>query len=329
MSATYMGQNQGQRASFRSTTSNISTGEAVPRGYTMSSPYYKSSRARENQSKFVQSRIDNIEKHYADLCQEIAAYTRKTARVRDKGDLVAKSVLQYADTETPSLKTGLTGFAECMSSVQDYRNAQIDRLERKVITPLTLYGTECKHAKTDLKASFSAYDKEQKQQKKLETVRMKNPSDRHTISQAESELQKASVDATRSTKALEDEMDRFEKKKMQDITNILKDFVQVEMVFHAKALEVYSQAFQCLQSISEDDDLEEFRNSLRPPSTPGQSRLDLVRAGSKGSLNSTSRSTSKNTPNFDRRSGSSSHHNANHINYDDEEDSEEDSDYAS
>ncbi|XP_070575916.1 CBY1-interacting BAR domain-containing protein 1-like isoform X2 [Ptychodera flava] len=320
MSATYLGTRQGQRASVRSNASRTS---ATSRGYTSSSPQYVQPRERENQSKFVQSRIDNIEKHYAEICQEFASYTRKTGRLRDKGDAVAKAVLLYADSETPSMKTGLTGFAECLSSVQDYRNAEVDRLERKVVTPLTLYGTECKHAKSDLKASFAAYGKEQKQQKRLEQVRLKNPSDRHQISQAESELQKASVDATRSTKALEDEMDRFEKKKMQDIKTILRDFVQIEMVFHAKALEVYTQAFQTLMSISEDDDLEEFRNSLRPPSTPGTSRLDLVRAGSKGSLNSTSRSTgNRHTPSTDRRNGSH-HDNHNMTNHDDDDDDEE------
>nr|XP_002736146.1 PREDICTED: protein FAM92A1-like isoform X1 [Saccoglossus kowalevskii] len=286
-------------------------------------------RARENQSKFVQSRIGSTEKHFADLCQQIAAYTRKTARLRDKGDDVAKALLTYADSETPSMKSGLTSFAECMSSVQDYRNAEVLRLESKVVTPLTLYGTECKHAKADLRASFSAYHKEQAQQKKLEKIRQKNPGDRHQISQAESELQKASVDATRSTKALEDEMDRFEKKKLQDIKTILRDFVNVELSFHSKALEVYSNAYQYLMSINDEEDLEDFRNSLRPPSTPGQSRYGMFAAHSKGSLNSTGHSANR-TPNMERgtRAGGSSHTNGNNMNdYDDDESEDEESSY--
>ena len=37
---------------------------------------------------------------------------------------------------------------------------------------------------------------------------------------------------------------------------ILMDYVQVEMLFHAKALELHTEAFQSLQLINEDEDLE-------------------------------------------------------------------------
>ena len=37
---------------------------------------------------------------------------------------------------------------------------------------------------------------------------------------------------------------------------ILKDFVNIEMVFHAKALEGFTECFQSLCDIKEDADLE-------------------------------------------------------------------------
>ena len=80
---------------------------------------------RENQTKYVQARINHVEKHFALMCQEFGGYTRKTARLRDKADLLSKSVIAYADSEAPSTKTGLSGFAEKLSSVQDYRQAQV------------------------------------------------------------------------------------------------------------------------------------------------------------------------------------------------------------
>ena len=36
--------------------------------------------AREQEAKFVQDRISNVEKHFAELCTAFAAYTRKAAR---------------------------------------------------------------------------------------------------------------------------------------------------------------------------------------------------------------------------------------------------------
>ncbi|XP_071824140.1 CBY1-interacting BAR domain-containing protein 1-like [Apostichopus japonicus] len=253
-------------------------------------------RARENQSRFVQQRISDIEKHFATICQDVAAYARKSARLRDKGDDLAKDLLAYADSEAQSTKSGLTAFAERISSMQDYRQAEVERLENKVVQPLTLYGTQCKHTREDLKNSFAARDREINQQKKLERVRQKKPGDRHQISQAESKLQRATVDATRTNKALEDQMDTFERKRLQDIKKILSEFVKIEMLFHAKCLETLTDSFQCLQTINDEDDLEEFRSSLRPLNqTDSNSRLDIQRYDSKTSLNSTGASTNYST----------------------------------
>ena len=49
---------------------------------------------------------------------------------------------------------------------------------------------------------------------------------------------------------------------------IITDFVTIEMAFHAKALEVYSQCFQSLNNISIDADIKvskgaDKKNSLR------------------------------------------------------------------
>ncbi|XP_038068066.1 protein FAM92A-like isoform X1 [Patiria miniata] len=254
-------------------------------------------RARENQAKFIQQRINNVEKHFADLCQQFSAYSRKVARVRDKGDVLAKSVLTYAGSEASSTKSGLTGFAEKLSSVSDYRQAMVDRLSQRVVHPLTLYGQNFKHTREDMKATFAARTKEINEQKKLENIRKKNPNNRQQIAQAESKLQRANVDASRTSRNLEDQMDSFERKRLQDLKSILSEFVKIEMLFHSKALEVYTEAWQHLHAISDEDDLEEFRNSLRPfNATTGSTSSNL--ANSRTSLNSTDRSNKPTAASF-------------------------------
>ncbi|XP_030896831.1 protein FAM92A isoform X2 [Leptonychotes weddellii] len=96
----------------------------------------------------------------------------------------------------------------------------------------------------DLKATLTARNREAKQLTQLERTRQRNPSDRHVISQAETELQRATMDATRTTRHLEETIDNFEKQKIKDI--------------------------------------KVFRNSLYPPDYA--SRLDIVRANSKSPL---------------------------------------------
>ncbi|GLD65882.1 protein FAM92A1 isoform X1 [Lates japonicus] len=240
-------------------------------------------RARDSQTRKIQENITNVEKHFGEMCQLFAGYVRKTARLRDKADLLVREIGLYADTETPNLKRGMKQYADHLAKIQDYRQAEVERLEAKVIEPLKSYGAVVKRKREDLKTTQSARDREAKQMAQLERTRQRNPSDRQII--AESELQRATMDATRTTRQLEETIDEFEKQKIRDIKKIFGEFVTVEMSFHAKALEVYTLAHQSIQSVDEEEDLEVFRSSLHPPDY--QSRLDIVRANSKTSLDRT------------------------------------------
>uniref|UniRef100_A0A3Q3K070 Family with sequence similarity 92 member A n=1 Tax=Monopterus albus TaxID=43700 RepID=A0A3Q3K070_MONAL len=242
-------------------------------------------RTRDNQIRKIQENITNVEKHFGEMCQLFAAYVRKTARLRDKADLLVREIGWYADTETPNLKIGMKQFADHLAKVQDYRHAQVERLEARVIEPLKSYGAVVKRKRDDLKTTQSAREREAKQMAQLERTRQRNPSDRQIIHQAESELQRATIDAARTTRQLEETIDEFEKQKIQDIKKIFGEFMTVEMSFHAKALEIYTLAYQSIQSVDEEEDLEVFRSLLHPPDY--QSRLDIVQANSKTSLDLT------------------------------------------
>ncbi|XP_037651503.1 protein FAM92A isoform X3 [Sebastes umbrosus] len=221
-------------------------------------------RARDTQTRKIQENITNVEKHFGEMCQLFAAYVRKTARLRDKSDVLVREISVYADTETPHLKRGMKQFADHLAKIQDYRQAEVERLEAKVIEPLKSYGAVVKRKREDLKTTQSARDREAKQMAQLERTRQRNPSDRQIISQAESELQRATMDATRTTRQLEETIDEFERQKIRDIKKIFGEFVTVEMSFHAKALEVYTLAYQSIQSVDEEEDLEHSKLATPP-----------------------------------------------------------------
>uniref|UniRef100_A0A3B3ZC26 Family with sequence similarity 92 member A n=1 Tax=Periophthalmus magnuspinnatus TaxID=409849 RepID=A0A3B3ZC26_9GOBI len=275
-------------------------------------------RSRDVETRKIQESITNVEKYFGEMCQLFAGYGRKAARLRDKGDLLVKLIGQYADTETPNLKRGLKQFTDNLAKVQDYRNAEVERLEAKVIEPLKSYGAVVRRHREDLKSTQNARERESKLTAQLERARQRNPSDRQIIvSLAESELQRATMDATRITRLLEETIDDFEKQKIRDIKKIFGEFVVIEMGFHAKALELYTLAYQSIQSVDEEADLEVFRTTLHPPEY--QSRLDIVRAHSQMSLNR--------TESFMGTSGSTQQHRASLRQMrKEEEDDEEDSD---
>ncbi|XP_046413856.1 protein FAM92A-A isoform X1 [Neodiprion fabricii] len=257
----------------------------------------------EQEAKFVQERISAVEKHFAELCTIFAAFTRKAARflsmhlyiiiitLRDKNDEVAKVVQNYAESENinQSLSNGLANFATTLSVIGDYRDAEVQRLDSKVISPLSQYAVICKHAREDVKNTFAARDKELTRRKHLDKVRERNPRNRQMISQAESELMKATVEVSRVVKGLEEQIDSFERRKLHDVKSVLLDFVTVELGFHTKAVELLTKAYQDVAEIDEAKDLEdfqvtrgdmngEFREVMRVPESV--SRLDTVRRAS-------------------------------------------------
>ncbi|XP_077167104.1 CBY1-interacting BAR domain-containing protein 2 [Paroedura picta] len=215
--------------------------------------------SRDGQVKLMENVVTNAETYFGKFCTLMAAYTRKTAKLRDKSDLLVKQLINYANTENPELRTAVKNFAEELAKVQDYRQAEVERLETKVVQPLKVYGALIKQTRAEIKKFNSARNHEIKQLEKLEKLRQKSPSDRHMISQAESNVHRASVDASRTTQQLEETIDEFQKQKLKDIQKIFMDFVTIEMVFHAKALEVYSCAFQNLENYDLEKDLEDFR----------------------------------------------------------------------
>nr|XP_029511654.1 protein FAM92A-like [Oncorhynchus nerka] len=212
-------------------------------------------RARDSQTRQIQENITNTEKHFGEMCQLFAAYVRKTARLRDKADLLVREISIYAETETPNLQRGMKQFADNLAKVQDYRQAEVERLEAKVVEPLKSYGSVVKLKRVRLQSHIWI---------RLRVVFL-TESLLHTggvsYEQAESDLQRATMDATRTTRQLEETIDAFEKQKIQDIKKIFGEFLTVEMSFHAKALEAYTTAYQSIHNVDEEGDLEQ---SLTP-----------------------------------------------------------------
>nr|XP_017515577.2 CBY1-interacting BAR domain-containing protein 2 isoform X3 [Manis javanica] len=223
---------------------------------------------RDSQVRVMEDTVTNAEKYFGQFCSLLAAYTRKTARLRDKADQLVKQLIGFANTENPEMRATMRSFAEDLAKVQDYRQAEVERLETKVINPLKLYGVQIKQTRAEIKKFKHVRKNEIKQLEKLEKLRQKSPSDRQMISQAETSVQRASVDASRTTHQLEEAVDAFQKQKLKDLQKIFLDFVTIEMIFHAKAVEVYSSAFQALENYDLDRDLEvpnlkDFRVKMR------------------------------------------------------------------
>ncbi|KAF5895224.1 protein FAM92B-like, partial [Clarias magur] len=206
------------------------------------------------QLKSMELTISNAEKYMGQFCTLFAAYTRKTAKLRDKADALAQQINEYANAEGPELRICLKNLSEDLAMVQDYRQAEVERLETRVVSPLKAYGNIVKTKRADLKRFSADRNREIKELQRLEKLRLKNPADRQSI--AETNVQKASSSAIRSSRQLEETITDFQRQKLCDVKRIFMEFMMVEMLFHAKALEVYTHTFNNLETMDIDKDLE-------------------------------------------------------------------------
>uniref|UniRef100_A0A3B4BRR2 Family with sequence similarity 92 member B n=1 Tax=Pygocentrus nattereri TaxID=42514 RepID=A0A3B4BRR2_PYGNA len=196
--------------------------------------------------------INNAEKYMGQFCSLLAAYTRKTAKLRDKADMLARQLHDFACTEDPELSICLKNLSEDLAMVQDYRQAEVERLDTRVVTPLKAYGDIVKTKRADLKKFSADRSRELKELHRLEKIRLNNPADRQSI--AEVNVQKASSNANRSTRQMEDTIIDFQKQKLEDVK--VSNFIMVEMLFHSKALEVYTHTFNNMETMDIHKDLE-------------------------------------------------------------------------
>ncbi|XP_012674647.2 CBY1-interacting BAR domain-containing protein 2 [Clupea harengus] len=224
--------------------------------------------SRDNQLKAIESLLNDSEKYLGQFCTTLASYTRKTAKLRDKADFLVRQLNEFASNEDPELRTCMKNLAEDLAMVQDYRQAEVERLEARVVTPLKAYGDTVKIKRADLKRFNADRNREMKELQKLEKIRLKNPADRQSISQAEVIAQKATNNANRSTRQMEETISEFQRQKLEDVKKVFSEFIMVEMLFHAKALEVYTHTFQNFETMDIDKDLELFMRKIQVTDLP-------------------------------------------------------------
>lgn len=69
--------------------------------------------------------VNHAEKYLGDICSLLASYTRKTAKLRDRADMLVAQIFELSNTEGPEFQIGLKNLAEDLAMVQDYRQAQV------------------------------------------------------------------------------------------------------------------------------------------------------------------------------------------------------------
>ncbi|XP_055639344.1 CBY1-interacting BAR domain-containing protein 1-A isoform X2 [Toxorhynchites rutilus septentrionalis] len=246
----------------------------------------------EEQSRFILERIDSVEKHFSELCGAFADFTRKCARLREKSDELAHVAQEYSAVENynKSLSNGMSSLSKALTLIGDFQDLEVKRLESRIVSELSQYELVCKHCKDSVKDAILTRDKELAKRKQLDQARARNV--RGKKSAKDAELIKSNLDVSKSMKAMEEIVGRFEKQKLVDLKSMLMDFVMIELKFHTNAVEVLSATYQDISDIDENKDYQQFKKYLQQDEHSDRYFLQRIKSQSMGALSSMFAATS-------------------------------------
>ena len=78
-----------------------------------------------SEEKYLEGRVSHVERRFSSLATDLGGVMRKTARLRDKGDLVVKTLQDFAGSESGGMRKSLEGLAECCSAMEDFNQLKV------------------------------------------------------------------------------------------------------------------------------------------------------------------------------------------------------------
>ncbi|XP_066903630.1 CBY1-interacting BAR domain-containing protein 1 isoform X3 [Halyomorpha halys] len=212
--------------------------------------------AYEELAKFVNDRLVTMENSFAKICSAFSVYIKKMSSLRNATDDLAVLLHEYASEEkiNKSMKGHILQFSELLASVGDSRDVEVKQLDSLILKDLCNYETLCQNAKAEVKNILNLKDKEINKHKQLQKLRNRNPYKREDIIRAEASLSDAMSSISRSLKELEEHINQFEQKKIQDMKSFLLKFITIELAQHSNAIQLFTQSFNEIKKIDVSGD---------------------------------------------------------------------------
>ncbi|XJO77857.1 hypothetical protein BDV3_002384 [Batrachochytrium dendrobatidis] len=208
---------------------------------------------------FVKRTVSMTEKGFDILQKTIEGCVRGNERICKKSLKLASVLAIMAENEAHTTSMMLESLSRIIKEQELARQSLNARIESLAIGPLRLYGPICNKINTYAKMQRAALDNERKKRELLDNAILKDGGDQETrvrINQSQMDLAGASRAAMNSTTTLHDSVLTFEQRRRNDLKNVLSEIVWSEMQFHAKSLELLTEAHQVIHATSFDKDIQ-------------------------------------------------------------------------
>lgn len=86
-----------------------------------------------SEEKYLENRVANVERNFSSLATDLGGMVRRTARLRNKGDRIVKTMQDFASCESGEMRKSLEGMADCFSSLEDCNHLKVKVQQRLVV----------------------------------------------------------------------------------------------------------------------------------------------------------------------------------------------------
>ncbi|KAI3378077.1 hypothetical protein SNEBB_009448 [Seison nebaliae] len=211
---------------------------------------------------FIHRRLQLCEDYFSTLCERMMKCAQQEAKLRDNNDKLVETLFTSADKEkiTTSLRETIKNVAANMSSIEDYRDAYIRRIEKNLLSNMAAYEHHLRNARSDVVRSLKARQKEVAKYQKFKTVM--DRADSRSTRRAKADADRAAQEAGRAENFLMEQMLKLEEKKLEDSKFFIETYLKTQMHFHARSLQMLSESIKKISSLNIADDLSNFEKTF-------------------------------------------------------------------
>ncbi|GAU87493.1 hypothetical protein RvY_00327 [Ramazzottius varieornatus] len=224
----------------------------------------------EYQAKISLARAEKTQENFGNFCHLFSTYSRIVAQARDRGDVLSTDLKKYAEEQqsSPTSKQSYDDFASLLYTMQSQEEARVRRLESKVVAGFSKYSYICYSFLDHIKKAMAVREREHKKAEDFARNQNRFIGNINLKHHKQEKVQTAVHDSKRAQELLKRESDKFEGQKNEDLRRILMNFAEVELVFHAQALELYTSAYNLCKTMGSNADIAHFRKSIAVPLAP-------------------------------------------------------------
>jgi hypothetical protein len=213
-------------------------------------------------AQVLQKWTKDVESNMAQFRQGAELMVRKHQKSNIKTSSLAITLKDMSINEpSKNLRESLEQLSVGLSDLENHRLALLANLQFNIVNEFDKYSSRVKVQESNIQIRNKAYLEFNKKQRDYLATRGRASQQKQDHAKAMLEEERKRLQAAEDT--INGSIGDFEKERLNDMKTFLKHFLNSHVYYHARAVEVYSQAFEKVMAIDSDSERTAWMSELK------------------------------------------------------------------